>query len=215
MNTFISHSQIGQDRFVFELLVRPENLFTGTFLDIGCHTPIEINNTYALEQLGWRGVLVDLVKHPGIEDRASRFIEHDAVTLHWPAVLERTGLAGRVVDYVSLDVDEAQLAALENLLNSGVRFRVATIEHDGYRFGPERVLALRALMVQHGYTLLAQDISLSAMDPLPFEDWWVSAATVDMNVARRFQSIGKCWSELFILEPARGDARPTMEVTSC
>ena len=47
MTEFISHSQAGQDKFVYDTLGK-----SGTFLDIGCGFPIEINNTYALEQIG-------------------------------------------------------------------------------------------------------------------------------------------------------------------
>ena len=86
MTEFISHSQAGQDKFVYDTLVKPTNYINGTFLDIGCGFPIEINNTYSLEQLGWRGVLID--KDPGFvescrQQRQSPVIEADATTMIW------------------------------------------------------------------------------------------------------------------------------------
>ena len=208
--TFVSRSQIGQDRFVYELLVKPEGLLTGTFLDIGSHTPMEINNTFALEQLGWRGLLIDLQEYPFTAARKSPFIQADATKINWSAQLANIGLYGAVIDYVSLDVDEAQLDALRNLLESGVRCRVATVEHDGYRFGKDRVEALRALMQEHGYTLLAADVCLNEKG-IPFEDWYVDATKVDMKLAQQFRSSGKAWQDLFLPTQAskpEGEAIP-------
>lgn len=204
LQPFVSRSQIGQDRFVYELLVIPEGLYNGTFLDIGCHQPMEINNTFALEELGWRGILVDLTEYPFMSARKSDFIHADATKINWFHELAQRGFDKTVIDYVSIDVDEAQLLALENLLNAGVRFRVATVEHDGYRFGPERVAALRALMAKHGYTLLTQDIRLGE-DGLPFEDWYVDAAKVEPSVCARFVASGKAWEELFTPETLKGE----------
>ena len=49
-----SYSQAGQDRFVRAV----HGDTPGFFLDVGCSDPVHISNTYALEKLGWRGLLV-------------------------------------------------------------------------------------------------------------------------------------------------------------
>lgn len=207
---FTTRSQAGQDRFVYELLIRGRRAedgapYRGTFLDIGSNDPNEINNTIALEELGWRGLLMDLDEkwaEPTRRGRKSPFVHADAATMDWTATLDKLPALGReplrneLIDYLSLDVDEATLDALRNLLISGVRFRVATIEHDAYRFGEARKQALRALMLAHGYTLLAADVCLNE-HRVPFEDWYVDAARVDMSVAEKFRSEGKPWRELF------------------
>jgi hypothetical protein len=165
-----SYSQIQQDRFVFELLVKSPSSM-GTFLDVGCSHPIEINNTYALELLGWRGVLMDL--DPGMVElcraqRKSRVVAADAKTFDWRS-LRRTGY-----DYLSLDVDEGTEGVVRDLLASGLEFRVATIEHDFYRFGAGPRQQIRDLMQAAGYVLLLGD--LSATPGFPMEDWWVHAS---------------------------------------
>lgn len=198
---FQSHSQAGQDRFVYELLVKPEGLLSGTFLDIGSNDPNEINNTIALEQLGWRGLLIDLNEHfagPSGKGRTSPFLVADAVTIDWSEALRaiRHDVNNFYIDYVSLDVDEAQLDALRNLLNCGVRFRVATVEHDAYRFGEGRKRALRELMALHGYTLLTADVCMNHQ-LVAFEDWFVDAQTVNMQVAERFRRTLVAWEDLF------------------
>ena len=38
------------------------NKKNGFFVDVGCHHPSRINNTFLLYQLGWRGVNIDMNK---------------------------------------------------------------------------------------------------------------------------------------------------------
>ena len=49
------YSQMSQDLFVNHLLDSSE----GFFVDVGCYEPKFINNTYMLEEKGWRGLLID------------------------------------------------------------------------------------------------------------------------------------------------------------
>jgi hypothetical protein len=196
---FHSRSQAGQDRFVYELIAKPEGLFNGTFLDIGSNDPEVINNTLALEELGWRGVLIDNDARWTRQSRArkSRFVVADAATVDWTALVKSARSADATsVDYVSMDVDEATVPALRNLLNAGVRFRVATIEHDAYRFGEGVKQDIRKLMAAHGYTLLCADVCLNR-EHIPFEDWFVDLKTVNGDVAARFKSNGLAWDEIF------------------
>jgi hypothetical protein len=163
---FISQSQAGQDLFVYQTLVEPEQLFTGTFLDVGCNQPVYWNNTYALEQLGWRGLLVDASEeHVKLcrEQRKSPVLCADATKFGWPVG------ASKRVDYLSLDVDDATYAALAHLLEMGVTFRVATIEHDSYRLGPKPRDAIRSRLLVAGYSMVREDVSYGGN---AYEDWW-------------------------------------------
>lgn len=182
-SSLVSHSQAGQDDFVYQLLVKPEGLKRGTFLDIGCGHPIDINNTYALEQLGWRGLMVDqnasAAKYAS-EHRKSTAVHGDATTYSYPASFKS-------VDYLSLDVDEAQVAALRNLLNQGVRFRVATVEHASYLYGTGPRDELRALLNAAGYLNICHDV---CNDRVVYEDWWIDPKRVPLHVAARFISVG-------------------------
>jgi len=177
MSDFVSYSQAGQDIFVYEQLVKPSDYVSGTFLDIGCGFPSQINNTVALEKLGWTGLLVDM-DHERVEmcknERKSPVIEHDATTLDYAAACDEHHL-GRAIDYLSLDIDDQPgdaskaLIVLKNLLAAGFSFRLITCEHDRYRLGDSGRNSIRELLLANSYTLARADVT---HHDLEFEDWW-------------------------------------------
>lgn len=188
---FVSRSQAGQDAFVHALLPKTH----GTFIDIGCCHPVEMSNTFALEQLGWRGLLIDsdanavqLCK----ELRQSPVFLGDARNFDWTARAAPIAELG-VVDYASVDVDEHTHVALANLIASNLRFRVLTVEHDHYQRGDRLRTPNRALMAAHGYDLLCADVHSRGCC---FEDWFVWPKLVDMKVAERFRSNGLDWQDV-------------------
>lgn len=161
---FESHSQAGQDRFAWEVL---QHKTDGTFLDIGANHPTEISNTYALEQMGWTGILVENDAHC-VEllraQRTARLIAQDATKVDWESVLH--GISR--MDYLSLDVDEASLDVLHALPLDKVRFNVVTLEHDAYRFGDERKWRMLARLRNQGYQIYCTDVCDQG---LSFEIW--------------------------------------------
>lgn len=168
LTEFKSYSQAGQDEWVLSKFPKG---YKGTFLDIGCSHPVELSNTYALEQLGWLGLLVDIddVTELVENHRVSPFKMLDATSYDFSGLLKHFDLEP-LVDYVSLDVDSATLDAVRNLLSNGIAFKVATVEHDRYRFGDERAKDIRRFLTKAGYTIERLDVSHQG---LPFEDWWV------------------------------------------
>jgi SAM-dependent methyltransferase len=180
-------SQAGQDRFIHNLAVVGEKLTAGTFLDVGCSDPVALSNSYVLEQIGWRGLLLDCapeLAEPIARLRKSPFVCGDAKTIDWQRELSAAGLTGPI-DYLSFDVDYDGLAALKHFLAAGVRFRYATIEHDAYRFGDETRVKMRKMLTDLGYELLCPDVECQG---LVFEDWWVDPAAVDMTLAERYRT---------------------------
>lgn len=176
MSEFQSYSQAGQDRFVWEML----GPGFGTFLDVGANHPTERSNTYALERMGWTGTLVEA--DPNCvqllrQQRNARVIEADATQLDWSGVMD----AGWRINYLSLDVDEASLTTLRNVLESGLLFDVMTVEHDAYRFGPERRNEMLRMIWEHGYHVLCPDVCDQGM---AFEAWAVNPRT--MAIQHRF-----------------------------
>lgn len=186
LEPFDSRSQAAQDRFAFELIGEG-----GTYLDIGASHPSERSNTFALEKQGWTGILVENDEHcVGLLKamRSKRLIAEDATGVDWKVELKNHPR----IDYLSLDVDEASLTVLRNVLDSGVRFRVLTIEHDEYRFGTERRLEMVRLLTEHGYTVLCDQVSDQG---LSFEIWAVERG---MKVSARFVRSGPTnWKEFF------------------
>lgn len=189
---FTSNSQAGQDLFVKALLMDTrEPGAGGTFLDIGANHPVTLSNTYALEQVGWCGVLMDndpncIALLDERRNQRSAIIRADATTFDFRRMIPPF-FPGVVIDYLSLDVDHATAAALEQLLKAPFRYRVATIENDFYRFGPEPRAKIRELMLGQGYDLLCADVT--SQDCI-FEDWWIDPAQVDRATAEFYRCSG-------------------------
>ncbi len=159
-----------QDRFAYYLIGQ-----RGTFLDIGCYHPIMWNNTYALEEAGWTGLLFD-IKEDWVElcrtHRMSKVFQVDAATDAFSDILkENLDQEGAVIDYISLDADDGSLGALEQLLNNGFSFKCMTFEHDYYDRGNALKTPSKALLESHGYFPLFEDVRLA--DGSIWEDWWV------------------------------------------
>ena len=185
---FVSQSQAGQDVFCNHVI--PVN--NGMFVDIGCGHPIEKNNTYALEQIGWSGFLIDGnsdVEALCRELRVSPMAHADARSYDW-SWQSKIYLC---VDYASVDVDEHTNAALVNLLSFPWSFRVLTIEHDAYLRGDRLRVPNRELMKSRGYDLLCADVHDNGCC---FEDWYVHPLLVDMTLAEPFRSSGLDWKEV-------------------
>lgn len=169
LTTYLSQSQARQDEFVFRVCPT----LKGTFFDIGSQHPININNTYALEQVGWSGYLFDInpsVQALTTQTRSSPFFLADMTTFDWTAFLTAHGLLGKRIDYLSFDIDEASLVSLRRFPFDKVSFHICTIEHDSYRFGEAVATEMRSILTSHGYSLVCKDVSNGGN---PYEDWYV------------------------------------------
>ena len=179
--TFTSCSSDLQDEFVMRLFLTKNPDFKGTYLDIGCGHGYKGNNTFLLEDRGWTGYLVDIDKDAfewNVKYRtASKSFCEDVTVCDWNALLGKSEDEKRLFDYISFDVDEATMGAVNNFPWDTVRFRVMTIEHDTYRFGPAKREYIRELMRDHGYLLVAGDV-LAGFNGGPFEDWFVDPLLV-------------------------------------
>jgi bifunctional DNA-binding transcriptional regulator/antitoxin component of YhaV-PrlF toxin-antitoxin module len=54
-----SYSQFNDDIFIKKFF---QEKAAGTYVDIGCHHPFKLNNTYLLYKKGWEGLNIDLMK---------------------------------------------------------------------------------------------------------------------------------------------------------
>lgn len=175
------YSQAGQDRFVHALLIDGLGIKQGTFLDIGC-AGLEWSNSRMLEELGWTGWLIDCQQQA---ERRNPFICGDATRIDYSFLPQEA-------DYLSLDVDDCSLKALEQVLKSGTKFKVITIEHDAWRFGDTQRMPMREILRKAGYDLVCADVSCE--DGFPFEDWHVSPEL--SKLAERFRAEGKHWKNI-------------------
>jgi len=167
-----SFSQAGQDLFVWEQCGHKKD---GTFIDIGCNDPVVHNNTLGLEQQGWTGVSVDIAKFD-YSGRLCQFVNRDARQIINEVeyfVKRRNG----IVDYLSMDADDATWDALTRLVPFH-KFKVITVEHDKYRVGPELQHRLHDFLKTFGYLRKVIDVKAPKCEGMPwseqpFEDWYI------------------------------------------
>jgi hypothetical protein len=166
-------SQFGQDEWVIRTL---QGMRNGVFLDIGAGDPVQGSNTVRLERdFDWLGVLCDIETHDALREQRVSDVHGDAFAVNWHDKCLRIARNGRI-DYLSLDLEPPPLTllALTLLPLSEVRFTVATIEHDAYRDNGTIRAAMRAIMLHHGYTLMAADRGMTINgQSLAIDDWWV------------------------------------------
>ena len=178
MTNFTGKEQ--QDLFAYYLLGG-----SSTFLDVGCYHPIQWNNTFALESLGWAGLLVDIEKKwvdLCNSNRKSKAILCDVSKQSFTKNLE-DNWPTKHFGYVSMDADSGNVSAVMSYLSAGFTFDVMTYEHDSYQFGNERKGPAKQALEKSGYVLLFEDVKCTD-DNLPWEDWWVNPKTFDDNLLR-------------------------------
>jgi hypothetical protein len=184
-----SHSQSGQDLFAYLMSGKKND---GVFLDVGAHDGITNSNSLGLEEIGWRGLLVDIHCHPGLARRKSDFVICDAALADWKRTLELYMPSDHAFDYLSLDVDESTTATLEKLIALPMAFGVITIEHFAYRLGDGPRARQRDLLMADGYDLVCSDVVIEAGPGVPgqggaFEDWWAFPEFVPKELRDRYR----------------------------
>lgn len=183
-----NYSQTYQDMFVLTMLNGKQH---GKFLEIGAQDPIVFSNTYLLETIfGWNGISIDIdetVVQKHKELRKNNFILGNALKVNYEAVLSNYP---KQIDYLQIDIDPSiqSFNCLSMLPLKDYRFSVITFEHDAYRDenGSYVRTASRTILKQHGYILMAGNISNTSHDDV-YEDWWVDPNTVDPKLIEMFQ----------------------------
>tara|TARA_R100001460_G_scaffold103447_2_gene148635 strand:+ start:2136 stop:2843 length:708 start_codon:yes stop_codon:yes gene_type:complete len=174
-----------------------QNQHAPTFLDIGCRHPVEKNNTLLLEENDWSGICVDIKDYSEEfkEKRQSPFYQIDSTSDEFMELLEKH-FPEKIIHYISLDVDGANLQTLNNLLENGFRFVFMTFEHDyhyvrtqevcGTWYGGERSIdevkvcksSSTDILKTCGYNLLFENVSfyedITGLLPHAWEDWWIN-----------------------------------------
>lgn len=155
-----SFSQIGQDRIVLKYLKNKKN---GSFVDIGCGYPKNINNTYLLEnEYKWYGISIDLNdckedSGEGWENvRNTVRVLSDALTINYSDLFKNHNLPYNV-DYLSLDLEppDLTLECLYKIPFDEYNFNVISFEIDTGREGDYyRIIKSREFLKSKGYTLI-------------------------------------------------------------
>lgn len=168
-----TYSQANQDLFILSIF---EKGYKGTFVDIGCGLPMEINNSLLLEENGWKGIGID--KEPLYiawrgSGRITPFICCDALKTNYLMVFERYHLP-KVIDYLSIDIEGEgnRFKALQRVMETGYVFKALTVEHDVYcGYDLTERQPQRELLGKLGYFLFKPDVEFGGN---AFEDWWIN-----------------------------------------
>lgn len=151
------------------------------YLDVGSWKPFEVSDTWLLEQNGWHGICIDI--HPfDYTPRNTVFIQSRAVN-----VFQEIELGA--FDYISLDVDEATLESGKAMLDSGVTFKFATVEHDYYVHGDKYKTPLFELLNSYGYVRVFDNVHPSGWEEAVFEDWWCHPSICDSTLGTMISSL--------------------------
>lgn len=191
-----SYSQMHQDLFVLSILNGKEN---GTYLEIGSNHPVEVNNTYALENVyNWRGVSLDIDDTWIVNwnfHRKNTLVVENATTLDYDKLLTDLNL-GTCIDYLSVDIDPPQgtFNALKKIPHDKYKFNVITFEHSANI--PEGIPVReesRKFLFDLGYELIIPDVSNEELygeeqgKLYPVEDWWVNKNNVDSSAFEKLK----------------------------
>ena len=184
------NSDARQDEFVANILEFKKN---GFCVDIGsCHSVIS-NNTFYFQDLGWTSLSVEI--EPGYNSSYSTrnlgvHLNTNALEVDYKQVFEENEFPTSI-DYLSLDVDTVSLEVLKILPMNDYRFKVITIEHDGYLYDDKYRGAQREILNANGYKLLCSNVYVQQPGyegkEFPFEDWWVDPSQFDQELLDRIE----------------------------
>lgn len=184
------NSDARQDEFAANILGFKRN---GFCVDIGsCHSVIS-NNTFYFQDLGWTSLSVEI--EPGYNSSYSTrnlgvHLNTNALEVDYKKVFEENEFPTSI-DYLSLDVDTVSLEVLKILPMDEYRFKVITIEHDGYLYDDKYRGAQREILNANGYKLLCSNVYVQQPGyegkEFPFEDWWVDPSQFDQELLDRIE----------------------------
>lgn len=193
-NIIKNYSQASQDIFVLSCLNGKRK---GTFLDLGCHDPIDINNTYLLENsFDWKGVSYDIDSHMierYKENRKNLAFVKDCTKIDFEEVL--SFYDSNHIDYLSLDLEPASVTydCLKRIPFEKIEFSIITFEHDFYRFGDEIRTNSREIFQKYGYYLLCSNVSDGTNI---YEDWYINPKYVDLSRVSVLESESLSWQKI-------------------
>ena len=180
-----SKSQSGQDIFAYYMC----ETNNGYFLDFGSQGPIQINNTYLLEKMGWDGISFD-IQNQEYQMRKSKFICCDLTSVDINKILEDNKVP-KLIDYISIDIDDDTEKFIFNFPFDKYEFKVMTLEHDSYKNGIDSKNKYKKLLLDKGYSLVCNDVCVESKDVMtqflndsnlyPFEDWYINNKYINKN----------------------------------
>ena len=171
--TMKSYSQLGQDVFVYKMLIEGNEPYDGTYIDLACNEPFHNNNTIALEKyFGWKGCCIDIEDYADkFTSRTAKFLQLDATAPDFFDILvAKSNINCELVDYLSFDLDSAGLDVIMKFPFDKMKFKVMTVEHDKHVYGQHTQDEMQRIIQSHGYKLITQNVYLGSCF---IEDWYI------------------------------------------
>jgi hypothetical protein len=189
MNEFYSNAK--QDQFAANILKFKKD---GYCVDIGSHNSVISNNTYYFENLNWKSISIEIESDHN-QSYSSRkngvHLNANALEIDYKKIFEDCEFP-KNIDYLSLDIDNLSVEVLKILPLDDYRFKVITIEHDGYLYGGKYRDEQRNILSLHGYLLLCSNVYVEQQGyegkEYPFEDWWIDPEEFDIKLIEKVKS---------------------------
>jgi len=185
--------QAQQDKFILNILKEKTN---GYFLEIGSNHPININNTYLLEnKYHWKGIMVEYQESylPSYKQYRPNSIHiiNDATKIDYKNLFESNNIP-LTLDYLQIDLEANNgstiktLQKLDEEIFDKYKFATVTFEHDIYHtnFDNTREKS-REIFNKRGYFCVFEDINQNYINP--YEDWYVHPELVDMDYVQKLK----------------------------
>ena len=145
--------------------------YKGTYVDIGCRHPVLHNNTYLLEEYGWKGIAVDKANYIG--DWAhyrpnTKYFNSCAFSVNYLEEFKSFGLESPI-DFLSIDLENLgdRFKCLQQIFDTGYEFKAITIEHDAYCQDIQKEkIPQREFLKERGYVLVKECEVI--------EDFWIN-----------------------------------------
>ena len=184
-----------QDKFIAHLFNFKKN---GYFLDIGSGFISDVmeeanNSKFFDEFLNWRGICIDLKYNNYSNRKNTKFYCTDATIINYIELL-KVNDSPNIIDYLSIDVDDATTAVLKILPFKNYTFSAITIEHDFYKNeeGEKRRFEQRQILSNTGFHLLCSNVSFIDQNvTCPWEDWWINPKSFDLEKLSFLQCNGQ------------------------
>lgn len=205
-------NSIGRDPTLIDSLGMPLNqdLFAiyineyksgGYFLDLGCNDPIAGNNSFILERMDWKGILVDS-SNQFVENckkqRKNICICADLTNIKLSDIMIQYECP-EIIDYISLDLDNcAALPCIKSFDFNKHKIRCITFEHDAYSQhtdGKTMRTQSREFLKSKGLKRICSDVCV--FNGKPFEDWYINPELVSEDIYKPLECSNVEWNTVF------------------
>ena len=197
------NGQAEQDKFVLNMLKNKKN---GFFVEIGSNHPIDINNSYILENTyKWTGIMIEY-REKWLNDYKkyrpnSIHIINDATLIDYKNLFETNNVPSNI-DYLQIDLEPSNgstlntLKKLDNEVMDNYKFSTITFEHDCKEdlchlpIVQQTRLESRKILIKRGYICVFEDIH-NRLPKNVYEDWWINPEFIDINYVNMIKEKNK------------------------